>query len=60
MESKSANQFIKTKSTGNLLCCDNTTDNRKLRKGRSKPYADVVSGGSDLSTKVLIRKIMME
>ena len=53
MESKSDNEFIKTKSIGNVLCCNNTADNRKLRKGRSKPYAEVVSVGLDLSREVV-------
>ena len=53
MESKSDNEFIKTKSIGNVLYCNNTTDNRKLRKGRSKPYAEVVSVGLDLSREVV-------
>ena len=32
VESKSGNEFIRTKSIGNELCCNNTKDNRKLRK----------------------------
>ena len=51
MEGKSGNEFIKTKSTENVLCCNNITDNRKLRKGRNKTYSDVVSGGLDLPTE---------
>ena len=51
VESKSGNKFIKTKSIENVLYCNNITDNRKLRKGRNKTYADVVSGGLDLSTE---------
>ena len=43
MECKSDNEFIKMKSTENVLCCNNITDNSKLRKGRNKAYADVVS-----------------
>ena len=43
MECKSDNEFIKMKSTENVLCCNNITDNSKLRKGRNKTYADVVS-----------------
>ena len=51
VESKSGNEFIKMKSIENVLCCNNITDNRKLRKGRNKTYADVVSVGLDLSTE---------
>ena len=51
MESKSGNEFIKTKSIENVLCYDNITDNRRLRKSRNKTYADVVLGGLDLSTE---------
>ena len=51
MESKSGNEFIKTKSIENLPCCNNITDNGKLRKGRNRTYADVVSGSLDLLTE---------
>ena len=44
-------EFIKMKSIENILCCNNITDNRKLRKGRNKTYADIVSVGLDLSTE---------
>ena len=39
VENKSGNKFIETKSIENVLCCNNITDNRKLRKGRNKIYA---------------------
>ena len=48
VESKSGNEFIKTKSIENVLCCNIITDNRNLRKAKNKAYADVVSGGLDL------------
>ena len=51
VESKSGNEFIKTKSIENVLCCNNITDSRMLRKGRNKTYADVVLGGLDLPTE---------
>ena len=51
VEIKSGNEFIKTKSIENVLCCNNITDNRMLRKGRNKTHSDVVLGGLDLSTK---------
>ena len=51
VESKYGNEFIKMKSIENVLCCNNVTDNRKLREGRNKTYADVVSVGLDLSTE---------
>ena len=51
MESKSGNEFIKTKSIGNVRYCKKITDNRKLRKARNKTYADAVSGSLDLSTE---------
>ena len=44
-------EFIKMKSIENILRCNNITDNRKLRKGRNKTYADIVSVGLDLSTE---------
>ena len=49
VESKSGNEFIKMKSIENVLCCNKITDNRKLKKGRNKTYADVVSVGLDFS-----------
>ena len=50
MDSKSGNDFNKTKCIENVLCHNRKEmDNRKLRKGRSKTYADVVSGWLDLS-----------
>ena len=49
--SKPGNEFIKTKRIENLPCCNNITDNGKLRKGRNRTYADVVSGSLDLSTE---------
>ena len=51
VENKSGNKFTETKSIENVLCCNNITGNRKLRKGRNKIYADVISGGFDLSTE---------
>ena len=48
---ESGYEFIKMKSIENILCCNNITDNRKLRKGRNKTYADIVSVGLDLSTE---------
>ena len=51
VESKSGNEFIKTKSIENVLCCNNIKDNRKLKKDRNKTYADVVSVGLDLLTE---------
>ena len=51
MERKSGNEFIEMKSIKNVLCCNNIMDNRKLRKGRNKMYADVVSVGLYLSTE---------
>ena len=51
MESKSGNEFVKTKNDENVLRCNNIADNRKLRKGRNKTYVDVVSGRLDLSTE---------
>ena len=38
-------------SIENVMCCNNITDNRMLRKGRNKTYADVVLGGLDLPTE---------
>ena len=46
LKSKSGNESIKTESIENVLYCNNITDNSKLRKGRNKTYADVVSDGS--------------
>ena len=37
VESKSGNEFIRTKSIGNELCYNNTKDNRKLRKAEVNP-----------------------
>ena len=51
VQSKSGNEFIKNKSIENVLCCNNITDNRMLRKGSKKSYAEVVLGGLDLSTE---------
>ena len=49
MDSKSGNDFNKTKCIENVLCHNRKEmDNRKLRKGRNKTYADVVSGWLDL------------
>ena len=44
------------------LYCHNITDNRKISNGRNKTYADVVSGGMELSKKEveLKRKITNE
>ena len=50
VDSKSGNDFNKTKCIENVLCHNRKEmDNRKLRKGRNKTYADVVSGWLDLS-----------
>ena len=51
VESKSGNEFIKTKSIENVLCCNKIKNNRELRKARNKTYADAVSGSLDLSTE---------
>ena len=52
---------MNTKSIENVLCCNNITDNRMLRKGRNKTYTDAVSSGLDLLTEwLLICKIMMK
>ena len=51
VQSKSGNEFIKNKSIENVLCCNNITVNRMLRKGSKKTYADVLLGALDLSTE---------
>ena len=51
MESKSGNDFVKTKNIENVLHCKNITDNKKIRKGKNKTYGDVVSSELDLSTR---------
>ena len=36
VESKSGNDFVKTKNIENVLHCKNITDNKKIRKGKKK------------------------
>ena len=51
VEREAANEFVNTESIGSVLRCNNITGNGKIRRGRSKTFADVVSGRLDLSTE---------